>query len=170
MSNSFGRVGFAALLVAAMSPAPAGAAILGRDAAACMPSASDSAVLVRVTGFKARTGELRVQLYGDNPDDFLAPGKKLRRVELPVTPAGPMAVCVMTPSDGAYAIAVRHDVDGDGKSGWSDGGGFSRNPHISLFKLKPRLSEVVFHVTGHTAIDVVLNYRQGLTIGPIRQD
>ena len=170
MSKSLGAISFAAFLVTVASPALADAAILGRDAAACMAGVNDSAVLVRVTGFKARTGELRVQLYDDNPDDFLTPGKKLRRVELPVTLAGPMAVCIKTPADGAYAIAVRHDVDGNGKTGWNDGGGFSRNPHISLFNYKPRLDQVVFRVSGHTAIDVVLNYRQGLSIGPIRQN
>jgi uncharacterized protein (DUF2141 family) len=170
MSKSFGQIGFAALLVTMMSPVAAQATILGGDAAACSTGVRDTAVLVRVSGFKTRTGELRVQLYGDKPEDFLAPGKKLRRIDLPVTPAGPMAVCIKAPGDGAYAIAVRHDLDGDNKTGWSDGGGFSRNPHLSLFSLKPRLNQVVFRVAGHTAIDVILNYRQGLSIGPIRQD
>lgn len=170
MSKSLGAISLAVVLAASASPAPAGAPILGRDAAYCTAGASDSAVLVRVSGFKTRTGGLRVQLYGDNPEDFLAHGKKLRRVDLPVTPAGPMAVCIKTPSDGEYAIAVRHDVDGNGKSGWNDGGGFSRNPHISLFSYKPKFDQVVFRVAGHTAIDVVLNYRQGLSIGPIRQN
>jgi hypothetical protein len=171
MSKSFRPICLAALLAAAM-PSAAGAAILGSDAPACVAGASGSAVLVRVTGFKARTGALRVQLYGDNPGDFLAPGKKLRRVELPVTPAGPMAVCVQAPGDGNYAIAIRHYVEGPPRSGfnWNDGAGFSRNPHISLFHLRPELRDVVFRISGHAAIDVVLNYRRGLSVGPIRQD
>lgn len=170
MSKSVCAISFAAFLLVSAAPVPATAPILGRDAAFCAAGTNDSAVLVRVSGFKTRTGGLRVQLYGNNPDDFLAHGKKLRRVDLPVTPSGVMAVCIKTPSDGAYAIAVRHDVDGDGKSGWNDGGGFSRNPHISLFSYKPKFDQVVFRVTGHTAIDVVLNYRQGLSIGPIQQN
>jgi uncharacterized protein (DUF2141 family) len=170
MSKSVGRIGFSALLATVASPVLANAPILGQDASACMAGASDSAVLVRVTGFKTRTGGLRVQLYGSNPDDFLAKGKKLRRVDLPVTPEGPMAVCIKAPGEGDYAIAVRHDVDGNKRSSWNDGGGFSRNPHLSLFSYKPRLKQVVFHVAGQTSIDVILNYRRGLSIGPVGQN
>jgi uncharacterized protein (DUF2141 family) len=172
MSKSLASIGFAALLATVMPAAAAHATILGEDAAACTAGASDSAVLVRVRGFKARTGALRVQLYGSNPDDFLTRGKKLRRVDLPVTPAGPMVVCIKTPGNGAYAVAVRHYVTGPPKPGfnWNDGAGFSRNPQISLLHLKPRLDDVLIHVNGHAAVDVVLNYRHGLSVGPIEQD
>lgn len=156
--------GLVALLAA--SAAPASAAVLGADAAAC--ARGDSSVLVRVDGFKARSGVLRVQVYGSNPADFLAKGKKLRRVDVPVTRGGRMDVCVAVPGPGAYAIAVRHDVDGNGKSGWNDGGGFSRNPSISLVSLKPKHRDVVISVgDGVKAIDVTLNYRHGLSIGPV---
>jgi uncharacterized protein (DUF2141 family) len=145
---------------------PAAGAVLGPDAAACVRG--DPAVLVRVDGFKARTGTLRVQVYGDKPADFLAKGKKLRRIDLPVTPRGPMDVCVALPAPGEYAVAVRHDLDGNGKSGWSDGGGFSRNPAISLLKLRPDYRDVAVRVgDGVTRLAVVLNYRQGLSIGPV---
>jgi uncharacterized protein (DUF2141 family) len=159
---------FAAPLVALVAPAGGVQAAIGPDAASCRPGIEAPAVLVRVTGFKARTGALRVQVYGDNPDDFLAKGRKLKRIDLPVSSAGPMDVCVALPHPGNYAIAVRHDVDGGGKSGWTDGGGFSRNPHLSLLSLKPRFEDVVIGVgTAPKAISVVLNYRQGLTIKPI---
>lgn len=159
----------AALSVAAATSTPGAAqAALGPDAASCRPGAGAPAVLVSVSGFKARTGNLRVQLYGSNPTDFLAKGKRLNRIDLPVTPAGAMKVCVAVPATGTYAIAVRHDVDGNGKSGWSDGGGFSRNPKISLTDLKPKHREVAISVgDGVTPIDVVLNYRRGLSIGPV---
>ena len=172
MSKSLGSIGFAALVASFAAPAPAHASILGQDAAACTAGSSDSAVLVRVRGFKSHTGALRVQLYGSNPNEFLEKGKKLRRVDLPVTPTGPMAVCIKTPGNGAYAVAVRHYVEGPPKSGfnWNDGAGFSRNPHISLFNLKPKLSDVLIRVNGHAAVDVVLNYRHGLSVGPIQQD
>ena len=157
----------AALALAIAAPASAQAA-LGPDAASCRAGAAEPALLVDVSGFKARSGELRVQLYGSNPDDFLAKGKKLRRIDLPVTQSGPMKVCVAVPGPGTYAIAVRHDLDGNGKSGWSDGGGFSRNPNISLFHLRPKLAEVAINVgNGVKPIDVVLNYRQGVSIGPV---
>ena len=144
--------------------APAAAKVLGDTA--CIEGAS--AVLVRVDGFKARQGTLRVQIYGSNPSDFLAKGKRLRRIDLPVTKAGAMDVCVAVPTPGNYAVAVRHDVDGNGKSGWNDGGGFSRNPRISLTNLKPSYRDVVIEVgPGVRPIEVTLNYRRGLSIGPV---
>lgn len=147
---------------------PAGGGVLGPDAAACRSGVDASAVLVRVKGFKARTGTLRVQVYGSNPDDFLAKGRKLRRIDLPVTMQGPMAVCVALPAPGDYAVAVRHDIDGSGKSGWNDGGGFSRNPRLSLTSLKPKYRDVSITVgRGPRPVEVVLNYRHGLSIRPI---
>lgn len=156
------------VLAVAAQPAPAQAA-LGPDAAACRPGANRPAILVNVTGFKNRVGRLRVQIYSGNPADFLAKGKKLRRIDLPVTSSGDMSVCVAVPRAGNYAVAVRHDADANGKSGWSDGGGFSRNPSISLVSLRPRHSEVVIPVgNGVKTTNVVLNYRRGLSIGPVR--
>ncbi len=151
--------------------APASAMVLGPDAAACEPGGTGAAVLAKVDGFKARTGNLRVQIYGASPDDFLAKGKYVKRVDLAVTRAGPMDVCVALPGPGNYAVAVRHDIDGSGKSGWNDGGGFSRNPEISLFNLRPRYEKVVIAVgQGTRPVDIVLNYRHGLSIGPIGRE
>ena len=148
-------------------PASGNATVLGPEAAACRPGVAQPAVLVHIDGFKARTGDLRVQIYGANPDDFLAKGRKLKRIDLPVTRAGAMDVCVALPTPGNYAVAVRHDIDGSGKSGWSDGGGFSRNPRLSLFSLKPRYEDVVIEVgRGIRAVPVMLNYRNGFSIRP----
>jgi uncharacterized protein (DUF2141 family) len=152
-------------LAALVTSAPSAAAPAG-DGAAC--ASGDSAVLVRVGGFKAARGMLRVQVYGSNPSDFLAKGKKLRRIDVPVRGGGRMDVCVDLPGPGNYAVAVRHDIDGNGKSGWNDGGGFSRNPSISLVHLKPSYRDVVIQVgRGVRTVDVVLNYRKGLSIGPV---
>lgn len=157
-------VASAAAFAAALVSTPASAAPAG-DAGAC--ARGDSAVLVRVGGFKAPRGMLRVQVYGSNPADFLAKGKKLRRVDVPVS-GGRIDVCVDLPGPGNYAVAVRHDSDGNGKSGWNDGGGFSRNPKISLVNLKPSFNDVVIQVgRGVRVVDVVLNYRRGLSIGPV---
>ena len=156
-------------MLAVAAPMPAQAA-LGPDAAACTPGAKRAAVLVSVDGFKNRLGRVRVQLYGSNPSDFLEKGKKLRRIDLPVTGSGPMHVCVAVPKPGTYAIAVRHDADGNGKSGWNDGGGFSNNPKISLLDLKPSHRETAVNVgNGVKPLGVLLNYRRGLTIGPVRR-
>jgi uncharacterized protein (DUF2141 family) len=146
--------------------APAQAA-LGPDAAACSPGSGRPALLVSVNGFSQRSGRLRVQIY-DSPQTFLAKGGKLRRIDLPVT-SGVMNVCVAVPRPGTYAVAVRHDVDGDNARGdWSDGGGFSNNPSISLFHLKPSYQQTAIPVgNGVKPVRIVLNYRHGLSIGPV---
>ena len=88
---------------------------------------------------------------------------------MPVTGSGPMRICVAVPRAGRYAVAVRHDSDGNGRSGWSDGGGFSRNPRLSLTSLRPRYQNVAFNVgPAVQSVNVVLNYRFGLSVHPVR--
>jgi uncharacterized protein (DUF2141 family) len=158
----------AAAGLAVAVPAGPALAALGPDAAWCKPGSSRPAVLVNVAGFKNRAGTVRIQLYGANPRDFLERGKKLRRIDLPVTGSGAMPVCVALPGPGTYAVAVRHDADANGKSGWSDGGGFSNNPKLSLLSLKPAHRQVAISVgQGVKPIDVILNYRSGLSVGPV---
>ena len=154
-----------ALASAAVPVLPAEAAY-GPDTAACGAGSRRPAVLVNVTGFKARSGRVRVQIY--NSDNFLVKGQRVTRVDLPVV-AGTMPICVPLPAPGTYAVAVRHDVNGDNqKRDWSDGGGFSRNPKFSLFHLKPSFSEVAIPVgNAPRAVSVILNYRTGFTIGPV---
>jgi len=161
----------AALVVGAMMATPVAAeAALGPQASAC--NTNRSAVLVHVDGFKARTGVLRVQLYEANPATFLEKKQYLERIELPVTKGGPMNVCVAVPKAGNYALYVRHDVNGSGKSDRSDGGGFSGNPKVSIWDLaakrKPDMEKTKFAVGQSTKeISVVLNYVQGLSFKPI---
>ena len=161
----------AAFFSLALAAAPGAAqAALGPDAAACSPGANRPALLVSVNGFKNRIGKLRIQLYGNNPSQFLERGAKLKRIDLPVTRAGAMNVCVAVPRAGTYAIAVRHDADANGKTTWNDGGGFSGNPKLSLLKLKPSYRSAAVAVGGSVkVVPVVLNYRSGLTIAPIGQ-
>ena len=152
-------------LAAAVAPAHAQAA-LGPDAAACR--GSGPAILVNVDGFKARTGNLRVNVYGSDPSLFLERGRYIRQINLPVTRSGAMPICVRVPRAGRYAVAVRHDVDGDGND-WGDGGGFSRNPRLSLTNLRPNYNNVAFNVGQSVQrVPVVLNYRFGLSIRPVR--
>ncbi len=157
------------LMAAGVAPSAQAQAAIGPQAAMC--EKNESAVLVKVEGFKSRTGTLRVQLYEANPRTFLEKGKYLQRIDLPVH-QGQMNVCVMVPHPGNYAVSVRHDVNGSGKSDLSDGGGISGNPAMSLFdimaKRKPDLNVAKFAVGGSTReIRVVLNYKQGLSFKPI---
>jgi uncharacterized protein (DUF2141 family) len=163
MLKFLAKAGLFALALAAL-PAQAQAP-LGADAAACR--AGQPSILVNVMGFNQRTGNVRVAIY-DSAGSFLQHGQTLRKINLRVTPSGPMRICVAVPHPGQYAVAVRHDVDGDNASGdWNDGGGFSRNPRLSLLHLRPSFGDVAVNV-GHgvLGVNVVLNYRYGLSIHP----
>jgi uncharacterized protein (DUF2141 family) len=158
--------GTAAALALLLAPGPAGAAI-GPDAAACNARSRHTALIVSVRGFQSRQGNLRVQVYGANAAEFLT-ATYVRRVDLPVTRAGAMPVCVALPGPGRYAVAVRHDQNGDGRNDWGDGGGFSRNPALALPNPRPAFDQVAISVPrGVHGADVVLNYRTGLRIAPV---
>ena len=165
MLKSIARAGLFAIALAAVPVAAP--AQLGSDAAVC--HAGRPSILVNVIGFNQRTGNIRVALY-DNPATFLQHGQTLRKVNVAVTPAGPMHICIAVPHPGRYAIAVRHDVNGDNRSGdWNDGGGFTRNPRISLLHLRPSFDQVAVDVGQSVlGVNVVLNYRYGLSIHPAR--
>lgn len=162
-------------LVAAAMPfaiplAGAQAATLGPYAASCQNGGP--AVIARVTGLKARTGVIRVQLYTDNEATFLEKKRYIERVDVPATRDGAMDICVPVPKAGRYAISVRHDLDGNGKTSRSDGGGFSGNPKVSLgdlaLKRKPDIGKVAFTVSNAPrVVPVTLNYVQGLSFKPI---
>ncbi len=65
--------------------------------------------LVDVSGIESDEGTLRLQIYSDNPDDFLISGKKGLRVEVPSQPVV-QKVCVTFPATGVYSMAVMHDT------------------------------------------------------------
>lgn len=142
---------------------------IANDLRKCAAGSPGPAVHVEVRGFKAATGRVRVQTYPATKARWLEKGAWISRIDTPVSPNdGKMAFCLPVPEAGAYGIAVRHDVDGSGKSGWNDGGGFSNNPSLSLLSLKPSAGKTAIRVgSGITRISVVLNYRQGVTIKPI---
>lgn len=161
---------FTSLMALGVAATPATAQAIGPQAAHC--DRGEAAVLIHVEGMKARTGILRVQLYEANPRTFLEKGKYVERIEFPVPRSGPLNVCVAVPKPGNYALYVRHDLNGSGKSDKSDGGGFSGNPKLSLmdlaFKRKPDLAKAQFSVGSSTReIRVILNYVQGLSFKPL---
>lgn len=154
---------------ALMAPVAAQGAALGPAAALCNSNAS--AVLVDVRGFKERSGTLRVQIYSAN-SNYLEKRKWLDRVDVPVSKAGNMQVCVPVKQQGSYVVSVRHDLNGNGKSDRSDGAGLSGNPDMKvtdfIFKRKPKLATVSFAVGDATKrVPVVLNYINGLSFDPV---
>ena len=132
---------------------------LTNDLSRCAPG-NGPAVLVSVRGIKAPSGNIRVQSYPASPDAWLAKGRWLHRVESRAN-AGGMDICIPVPSEGKYGIAVRHDLNGNGKTDITqDGGGFSNNPSISILNLgKPSVHKVAFAAgPGVTRITVNLKY------------
>ena len=116
---------------------------LRHSAAPCR--GSGPAVWINVTEVKESRGTLRIQLYPGTDSDWLERGRWLNRIEVPAR-AGNMQVCMPVPSSGNYAIAIRHDVNGNGRTDLrSDGGGMSNNPSINIFNLgRPSIDRTRF--------------------------
>jgi len=122
-------------------------------------SGSGPAVLVEVDGVKSSRGTLRLQTYNATSADWMQKGRWLSRIEVPAK-AGSMTLCVPVPKAGSYAIAIRHDLNGNGKTDIrADGGGMSNNPSINIFNLgKPSVSKTAFRVDGVKSIRVQMRY------------
>ena len=126
---------------------------------ACAPGAGP-AIRVTVNGVKNASGKVRVQVYNGTKADWLESGRWLNRIELPAR-KGRMTACLPVPSSGDYAVAVRHDVNGNNKTDIrSDGGAMSNDPSINIFNLgKPGVNKTRFAVgEGVTAIAVTMKY------------
>jgi uncharacterized protein (DUF2141 family) len=128
------------------------------------------AILVHVSGVRSESGMIRVQAYGGDPARYFDKGSYIERIDMPTAKA--REVCVPVPKPGIYAISVRHDVNGNGKTDMKDGGGMSGNPHMSVWDLitksKPDPRYVQVQVgTGVTPVKVVMNYVQGGSFKPL---
>lgn len=118
------------------------------------------AVKVTVRGIDASVGRIRVQSYRGTKADWLEKGRWLSRIETSAR-EGTMSFCMPIPSAGTYAIAVRHDKNGNGKTDISsDGGGMSNNPSINIFNLgKPSYKKTAFSAgEGVTPISITMKY------------
>jgi uncharacterized protein (DUF2141 family) len=115
---------------------------------------------------KDASGNVRVQLYGNRPDEFLAKGAKLARAEAPAPKSGEALLCVPVEKPGTYALAALHDRNANGRLDvLSDGVGFSGNPALTLSK--PRHEDTAFAVrSGIQHVTIVMNYRRGLSVRP----
>jgi uncharacterized protein (DUF2141 family) len=94
-----------------------------------------SALTVTVGGIESSHGAIRVQNYRAVRSDWLEKGRWINRIETPAH-RGTMTFCLPVPGTGNYAVAVRHDVNGNRKTDITqDGGGMSNNPSINIFNL-----------------------------------
>ncbi|MGI8612044.1 MAG: DUF2141 domain-containing protein [Sphingomicrobium sp.] len=161
MSNT--RLLLLAPLLAAMATA-APARVVGSDAAACLTG--KPSMLVRVSGLKKPSGTVKVAVYA--AQGYLAKGGKLRKVVVPVRSTAPIDICIAVPNAGRYAVAVHHDVNGNGDKDPGDGGGYSGNPRLSITNLKPPFGKTAVRVgAAPRHVTVMLQYRNGLSIRPV---
>ncbi|MEP2100884.1 MAG: DUF2141 domain-containing protein [Parasphingorhabdus sp.] len=146
------------LLAVPVSAATAGQKI-SNDLSKCR-SGNGPAVLVKLSGVKASSGKIRVQSYRGTKAEWLKKGAWINRIETPAS-AGSMTFCVPVPKSGTYGIAVRHDVNGNGKTDISsDGGGMSNNPSINIFNLgKPSYKKTKLSVGNEVkSISIKMKY------------
>ncbi|WP_394659995.1 DUF2141 domain-containing protein [uncultured Novosphingobium sp.] len=149
---------------------------LGKAEGKCRADESGPAFLVTVSGLKDRVGRLKLEVYPATRQDFLADdnvlletGKVFRRVEEIVPTGDPVRMCIRVPQPGPYALSLLHDRDMDRKFKWTvDGIGFSANPRLGWGK--PDAASVMTRAGGGlTPVTIVLNYRSGLGVAPLKQ-
>ena len=148
---------------------------LGKAEGRCRAGEPGPALLIEVAGLKDRKGLVKAEVYPPDDDDFLADdddlvnaGKVFRRVEEPVPARGPVVLCIRVPAPGSYSLLVLHDRDSNHKfSWWGDGVGFAGNPKIGWHKPPAEDARIVAG-PGLTRTTVVMNYRRGLGVAPLR--
>lgn len=163
-----GRRAVAALALAAALAAPVAAQgyVYGRamnnDLAQCA-AGKGPAVRITVTGLKSSSGNLFVRAYPATKADWLVSKRYVIRVDAKPQ-AGSMTVCVPLPAEGAFAIAVQHDANGNRKTDIStDGAGMSNNPGIKkilgLVPRPPSVDKVRFTAgSGVTRMTISMQY------------
>ena len=106
-------------------------------------------------------GILTVELYND-PDNFLNKKGRERRIRIPAQP-GVQKVCFNIQSQGSYAVAAYHDIDGNRKlkKKWNmmpkEPFGLSNNPVLKMGFPKFKNSEFQ---TGQLGADIVVNLKK----------
>jgi uncharacterized protein (DUF2141 family) len=149
---------------------------LGIAEGRCRADEKGPAFLVAAEGLKDREGKLKLEVYPANATDFLADdnvlvsaGKVFRRVYVPVPTTEVPRLCIRVPQPGQYALVLLHDRNLDRKFNWTiDGIGFSNNPKLGWGK--PDVTRVAVRAgEGLTPVTIVLNYRSGLGVAPLKR-
>ncbi len=132
--------------------------------------------MVTVDGLKDRQGNLKLEVYPANDQDFLeddniliSQGKTFRRVELAVPSAPSPKLCVRIPRPGSYAVSLLHDRNSNRRFNWRrDGIGFAGNPRLGLSSPKASSASTVAG-PGITEITITMNYLRGLRMRPLKR-
>ena len=164
-------------LLLAAGPALRSTPDLGKAEGRCRAGESGPALLVEAVGMKDRSGNMKLEVYPSNEQDFLADdnvliaaGKTFRRVEVATPQSGPVTLCVRIPGPGTYAVSMLHDRNTDRRFNWKiDGIGFSGNPKLGWSKPNYRKASVRVSSSGVSKIQVTMNYKNGLGVSPLKQ-
>ena len=121
------------------------------------------ALLVKVAGLKNRGAQVRVRAFGGDPSTYFDKHHVTAAVYKAPPASGPVEYCLSV-KPGVYAVDVRQDLNGDGKTSAVDGIGASGDPQLSLldviFKRRPNPSQVQVRVAqGVTVVPITVRYR-----------
>lgn len=169
----FGVLG-AVLVASGVAATPVSAELVGEDAAVCRGGHGPS-VLADIVGLKDRRGEIRLELYPANQEDFLRAdyelidaGKVFRRVRSAPPAAGPVSMCLKLPAPGRYAMVFTHNRAGVDKFNvWRDGAGVVKPVPMGYHQPRYEFATIdagpgMMHVTIH------VQYLRGLRgFGPV---
>ena len=143
---------------------------LGKAEGRCRVGETGPALLFDVVGLKDRAGRLKLEVYPDNDDDFLADdnvlvnaGKTFRRVEIETPPSGPITLCVRVPGPGTYSVVLLHDRDSNRKIGLSvDGLAFPGPPRKFCWHKPSAADTTITAGPGITRSTITMTYRSGI--------
>ena len=131
------------------------ASIHTEDGCKALADKHGQAAFVHVRNIRSDEGNIRVEIYANNEDDFLKGDKRLNRIDVPSVDYE-RNVCLVLPSSDKYALVVIHDRNANDKADFfTEGFGFSNN--IKLKLAKPKLSDVAFQAEegmNHMVIDL----------------
>lgn len=150
------------VLYAATAGSAGADGILRRGAA--MPCTTEAQVRLHleIAGVRNSQGNVTITLYGEEPTDFLAPGRRFARIRVPAE-AGTLKACMGVPLRPSFAAAVYHDENNDHDFNRTflglpnEGYGFSRDPETMLGI--PRHEAVQFPAApGDMNLRIILRY------------
>ncbi len=134
----------------------------GLDALAAACAQSPDEIVVRISNLRNGSGNVVVELYPDDPPNFLKGRARIDRAWLPAA-QGSVDVCLTAPAPGTYAVAVYHDENANVKfdKNWIglpvEGYGVSNNP--TIFLGPPAFDEAKFEAReGPTIVPVEVRY------------
>ena len=140
------------------------AALAKADASVC--AAGKPSVLVHVSGLKRPSGQVKIGVYPAGT--YLKKRGTVAKDTVAVRSTAPLDVCFAVPKPGRYAVAIHHDLNANGSRDMNDGAGYSNNPKLSLTNLKPAFNRTSVQVgEAPRRVGVVMQYRKGLSIGPV---